>query len=539
VRVWRVIRARLAALGLALAFSAAAASARPALPDHLALYEAALRANGDEAALNRLAGLDVEAVFAAAPAREIPAPIPALPEPPGATWLTHDEALALRDQVVEAAIAGGELTGRPGAFAQTDALTQRTRFQLWGTPYPGPYADAPRWHELEAVRALMHGNGAIVEINGTAPDFTLSRDGRWIAMARADFPRNELYLIEVRTGEGWRLRYPVETLEFFHPEFSPTDDQIAVAVHAMPRLGLGEIWLLDLNGALVDRIVTPRHAPVSPDFSPDGRRLAFLQTAPWEVAPGAAGVSPEYASSGGGGYRLIVTDLETGARAEPADALFRGPVDAEVFFSADGAAVMAPRVWSQSLIGPRGYPGAPRLSYMGVLSSDLPRDAAAFFDRVDRFSREGQSFGLQAQLAPHGGPRLVQNPPSQFEGGGSSLIDTVCGRRLYVHHGQTVRTRRGDVIGSSQTLTLEDSAGHVQVLRSAPAGARLQDRVFLGSARVSEDLCTLAYYENDTRERPVIRVAPLCSDAAEITLDVEVIAARLTPLVTGWEVLND
>lgn len=459
--------------------------------------------------------------------------IPAVPAPERAR-MTPEEADEIRAREFEAAIARGEYTRRNGIVLAENRATPETLFILNARPYPG----APRWYERAAVTTLLTGLWRGSQL-GRADDFALSRDGRWIAMSRPDFPQNELYLIEARTGEGWRLRYPVETLEFFHPAFSPTEDVLAVAVHAMPRFGLGEIWLLNMEGALVDRVVTPRHAQSSPTFSPDGRRLAFLETARWEVTPGATGLDPEYANATGAAIvRPIVLNLETRDRCVPTDAFFSATTSRRLIFSADGRALIFPTAVEWDIFGPNIGANEPQIWYHNFPELGLPADAAVFTANYNRYSIEELRFGLSVRVDRHDGPVLVPNAPPRHSASTSLLIGTASGHNLFAHQGETV-TADGQVVGWPQTLSLEGPDGQVRILRTAPPGAMLSGGLSLRQARVSEDLCTLAFYENWSLEHPIIRVVDLCSDAAEFLIDVEATAARLPLLETGWEIIND
>lgn len=471
--------------------------------------------------------LIVVAMHFVAPA-SVDAQVPARPADPDAEWLTHEQALAIHEQAYQDAIARGELRRRESYWVTHDSTPPETLFELFARPYPG----APRWDEPEAAPALLAGKweGSQVDL-----DFGLSADGRWIVMARAEFPYNELFLIEARTGAGWRLRHSVETLEFLHPEFSPIEDVIAVAVHAMPREGLGEIWLIDLNATLVDRIVTPRHAPITPEFSPDGRLLAFRQTAQWETSPGASGIFPEYAGRNGASYQPVVVDLRTKERWRPTNAIFRGNVNFPMVFSSNGRSLVLPTS-SGTFVGPRVSRSSNRVFHTSY--ARLPSDASEFARRVDVFSYNGARSGLQISIFPRDGPVISKGPVSEFQSEFTRLIDTVAGHLLYYHSGEPV-TREGELLVFPQTLTLETADGDVDILRAVPAELFNGRNAKLISARLSEDLCTLAYYETDTRERPVIRIVPLCTDEPEFLIDVEAASAELTPLVTGWEMINE
>ena len=145
---------------------------------------------------------------------------------------------------------------------------------------------------------------------------------------------------------------------------------------------------------------------------------------------------------------------------------------------------------------------------------------------------------MQVSVSRGDGPAISPAPVSEFPSQFTRLIDTVAGQRLFYHSGEPVM-RGGEFFGLPQTLTLESRDDGVRILRTVPADAFNGRNTSLISARMSEDLCTLAYFESETRERPVIRVVPLCTDESEFLIDVNATAAELTPLVTGWEMINE
>jgi len=473
--------------------------------------------------VKRIAAISLIASAVAALSALASAQMPAQPVDPQVTWLTHEQAVVLREQAIDAAVSRGEVIREGRRINASDSATPETRFRIWGQPYPG----APRWYERQAVE--VHLTNPHPDARTTAPGLDVSRDGSWVAMPAPMPPHNELIFFNVETGQGWRLRGPSEGLAFRSVVFSPVDDILAVAVHALPGNGLGEVWLLDYAGALLGRHYSEGRALLSPDFSPDGRFLSAFETTLVEDEDWEPRISPEYAAVWGmPAARLVQYSLRTGEANAISNALFGGVDRRRAFYSADGRNLILPQTWTQSLVG-----AGPVLSNGSILHANiypLPSDAASFVAHVNAFSSEGRRSGLQVTI---GAPEQTRLSPAPFSYQGTPAVaqDRASGALLLFSRGPASRA------GSAQILSLSVEGRAGQRIAYAPTGA-MREHYDLSGARLSEDRCTLAFYRHNLRLDPEIEVRRLCRTDTPARVH-RINALNLASLRSDWSFEND
>jgi len=107
-----------------------------------------------------------------------------------------------------------------------------------------------------------------------------SPDGRTLAFmsSRDDRSRSEIYVMTVDGSKAWRLTHDKRTAA--RPAWSPDGERIAFMSTRSNRKQAYdgdelEIYVMDADGANIQRLTRRPHADGHPDWSPDGTKIAF------------------------------------------------------------------------------------------------------------------------------------------------------------------------------------------------------------------------------------------------------------------------
>ncbi len=117
-----------------------------------------------------------------------------------------------------------------------------------------------------------------------AGDAQISPDGRFVAYVRTtndiavDRGRTTIWLFDTRTHTETELREADVDADRSHPRWSQTGDRLAFV--AKPDVGDVGIFIYKRVSGQIARIATPTRAPSHLTWSPDGRTLAFIMSAP-------------------------------------------------------------------------------------------------------------------------------------------------------------------------------------------------------------------------------------------------------------------
>lgn len=183
-------------------------------------------------------------------------------------------------------------------------VSRRRLFTLGG----GVIAAARTAPAALAATGRRAGGRAITVSEGTNIAVAASPDGRTLAMDLYGV----LWLLPIEGGKARRLTEDVQDLA--QPDWSPDGRRLAFQSY---RDGNFHVWMVDVDGSDLRQLTTGPFDSREPRFSPDGKRIAF-------------------SSDRGGGYGVHVLDVATGA----VTALTHGPTDEyEPAWSSDGQSV--------------------------------------------------------------------------------------------------------------------------------------------------------------------------------------------------------
>lgn len=183
------------------------------------------------------------------------------------------------------------------------------------------------------TRPMNHGNDG---------GLALSPDGRLLAIGSMFQPSSEIRLVDLEERTGWRLVHPDWRIDLSQPAFSPDGRRLALLVSAPLHRGVTEIWIMAPEGGpVLQRIAAPARSYSRPAFSPDGRRIAYFRDVEPERPVDAPGF-PEFALKSA--FAIFEYDLSTGTETQLAPqafsygcGLFYQAQDEGVFYCASGA----------------------------------------------------------------------------------------------------------------------------------------------------------------------------------------------------------
>lgn len=219
--------------------------------------------------------------------------------------------------------------------------------QLWLLPSDGGEA-TPLTSARDGVTSYSWSPDGR-QIAYTTPD-TLSRDAEARTRRRDDakvyedeFRLNHLWVIDVATKQARKVTSGAYTVRGA-PSWSPNGAQLAFDASPTPMIRdqRRDAYVVEIASGRVDKISTNADVQSTPQFSPDGRTLAFT-ILPHEWKPYADGVMPRTL----GNDRLVTFDLATRALTDHAQPSFDMEVG-QLSWSADGQEltfVSTDRVW--------------------------------------------------------------------------------------------------------------------------------------------------------------------------------------------------
>ncbi len=143
----------------------------------------------------------------------------------------------------------------------------------------------------------------------TNPDFeqlrfiysqpSFSQDGKLIAFTGQRGGKDVLYLMDVeRRRIVRRIEPPVD--QVLNPSFSPDNQQI---VFSGLSAGMTDLWIVNADGSNPRRLNRDMHGDAHPQWSPDGRTIAFASD---------RGPDTDFEVLRFGKYRISLLDLESG-----------------------------------------------------------------------------------------------------------------------------------------------------------------------------------------------------------------------------------
>ncbi|HET7041649.1 MAG TPA: hypothetical protein VFI13_06510, partial [Gemmatimonadales bacterium] len=125
-----------------------------------------------------------------------------------------------------------------------------------------------------------------------------SPDGRFLATAAKRGPKDELLIIDVRRDRiAHRIQVPIAGL--LTPSFSPDGKQV---VFSGLDGGLSDLYVVNVDGSGFRRLTHDKYADLNPAWSPDGKTIAFVTD---------RGPRTDFATLTFGNLRLGLLDLAT------------------------------------------------------------------------------------------------------------------------------------------------------------------------------------------------------------------------------------
>lgn len=202
-------------------------------------------------------------------------------------------------------------------------------------------------------------------------NFDISRDGKWLVFDSDRSGLQQLFRVPLAGGEVQQITH--DTVPAFGPSLSP--DGSEVAYHVVSSGGLRRVFETTTDGSGVPVQVSPGgdYDEVAPDWSPDGKRIAWVKTSSF-----VRWVSTDFATRTGG--RWSAPEVARGGA--PGDTLWQNWVDSTSLLGVDSAG----RLIAVSVAGPRRRqaltsPGFGALLYGG-----------------DRLSADGRSLLIRYML---------------------------------------------------------------------------------------------------------------------------------------------
>ncbi len=264
----------------------------------------------------------------------------------------------------------------------------------------------------ELVRYDAQSRQFVPYLSGISPQgVSFSRDGAWVAYVT--YPEGILWRSKVDGSERLQLSFP--PTQAFMPEWSPDGKQIAFMATAPGKPW--QVYLVSAEGGGLQQVTTGEHSQGDPQWSPDGNSLAF------DRGPFA----------GPSGCAIYLLDLRTHqVSALPgSDGLFSPLVPGRALHVAQTCDIHKSVIydfttgkWTDFVDQPPGYP---RWSRDGrYFYSDTFEGKEPIFYRIriaDRklerlvslteIRRAAGSYGTWAGLAPDDSPLLLRDVSSE------------------------------------------------------------------------------------------------------------------------------
>jgi hypothetical protein len=99
-----------------------------------------------------------------------------------------------------------------------------------------------------------------------------SPDGRWLAITAKRKERDDIVILDARTGEETRrIRVPLNGV--MNPNWAPDGRRLVFTGFAG---GLSDLYIVNTDGSGFDRLTDDRYADLQPAWSPDGNTIAFV-----------------------------------------------------------------------------------------------------------------------------------------------------------------------------------------------------------------------------------------------------------------------
>jgi Tol biopolymer transport system component len=155
----------------------------------------------------------------------------------------------------------------------------------------------------EVIRRLVRGtnfDAHFGSLNFIASAGSFSPDGSQLAFTALRQGADVIALVDAQRGQVLRQIQIPGVPELANPTWSPDGRSIVLAGTAG---GMTNLYLVDIETRESRQLTTGRNADLMPDFSPDGRTIAFVT----DRGPGTDIENLQF-----GGYRIALLDLETG-----------------------------------------------------------------------------------------------------------------------------------------------------------------------------------------------------------------------------------
>jgi Tol biopolymer transport system component len=131
------------------------------------------------------------------------------------------------------------------------------------------YATDIATHKTRALLPLKYRLYENIHTGGRG--LSLSPDGRWLAFSGEKEQRDFLYLFDLKKNKLKRVKIPFD--EFRTPVFSPFDNNRLVCV-GMDN-GYNDLYIIDRNGNIVERLTNTPQDERDPVFSADGKKIFY------------------------------------------------------------------------------------------------------------------------------------------------------------------------------------------------------------------------------------------------------------------------